>query len=178
MLPTTIQRRLKSTDQSTPTLPNSHPLPALYAGLIQDSISGRPADLAVTVHGIAVKPGLALGSWAGFRKSGAQAVVHGDLVLTQAEINPVISTLQQHGFEITALHNHLINETPSVMYLHFWGEGDAAMLAQSLKDALSKTRTPMAARAFMCLWGAERPRLPGRGPFRIAIIRSVPKTTL
>ena len=64
-------------------------------------------------------------------------------MLTDTEINPVISALQQHNFEITALHNHLINESPSVMYLHFWGTGDAATLAAGLKDALSKTKTPI-----------------------------------
>src|SRR6476620_3191506 len=103
-------------------------------------------DLNVTVGGVKVKAGFALGSWAAFKSLGVLgAAAHGDLVLTDAEINPVISALQQHGFEITALHNHLINESPSVMYLHFWGQGDAATLAQSIKDALSKTKTPMTA---------------------------------
>lgn len=103
------------------------------------------SDLSVTVGAVKVKAGFALGSWAAFKAAGSGAVAHGDLVLTDTEINPVISALQQHGFEITALHNHLINESPSVMYLHFWGQGDATMLAQSVKDALSKTKTPMSA---------------------------------
>jgi hypothetical protein len=103
------------------------------------------SDLNVTVGSVKVKPGFALGGWAAFKANGGSAVAHGDLVLTGSEINPVISTLQQHNFEITALHNHLINESPSVMYLHFWGQGNAAMLAASLKDALSKTKTPIAA---------------------------------
>jgi len=102
-------------------------------------------DLNVTVGSVKVKAGFALGSWAAFKAAGSGAAAHGDLVLTDTEINPVISALQQHGFEITALHNHLINESPSVMYLHFWGQGDATMLAQSVKDALSKTKTPMSA---------------------------------
>jgi hypothetical protein len=102
-------------------------------------------DLNVTVGSVKVKAGFALGSWAAFKAAAGGAVAHGDLVLTDTEINPVISALQQHGFEITALHNHLINESPSVMYLHFWGKGDATMLAQSVKDALSKTKTPMSA---------------------------------
>jgi hypothetical protein len=99
-------------------------------------------DLAVTVHGIALKPGLALGSWAAFRKAGTQAVIHGDLVLTEAELNPVISKLQDAGFSITALHNHLIEETPRVMYLHYWGQGSEATLAKALRTALAGTRTP------------------------------------
>ena len=102
------------------------------------------SDLNVTVGSVKVKPGFALGSWAAFKANGHGAVAHGDLVLLEPEINPVLSTLQQHGFEITALHNHLINESPKVMYMHFWGQGDAASLAASLKDALSKTRTPIA----------------------------------
>jgi Domain of Unknown Function (DUF1259) len=103
------------------------------------------SDLNVTVGSVKVKPGLALGGWAAFKANGSGAVAHGDLVLTGPEINPVISALQQHNFDITALHNHLINESPSVMYLHFWGQGNAATLAASLKDALSKTKTPMTA---------------------------------
>jgi len=101
-------------------------------------------DLNVTVGAVKVKAGFALGSWAAFKSLGVNGTAaHGDLVLTDTEINPVISALQQHNFEITALHNHLINESPSVMYLHFWGKGDAATLAAGLKDALSKSKTPM-----------------------------------
>jgi biotin operon repressor len=105
---------------------------------------GMPrTDLHVTVHGIAIKPGLALGSWAAFRKSGSQAVVHGDLVLTETEINPLISKLQDGGFQITALHNHLLDETPHVMYLHYWGQGAEASLAATLRGALQTTKTPL-----------------------------------
>src|SRR5262249_4611794 len=83
-------------------------------------------DLTVTVGDVKVKPGLALGSWAAFKAKGANAVVHGDLVLLDSEINPVITSLQQHNFDITAVHNHLLSESPSVMYVHYWGEGPAA----------------------------------------------------
>jgi Domain of Unknown Function (DUF1259) len=101
-------------------------------------------DLNVSVGAVKVKAGFALGSWAAFKSLGVNGTAaHGDLVLTDSEINPVLSALQQHNFEITALHNHLINESPSVMYLHFWGKGDAATLAAGLKDALSKSKTPM-----------------------------------
>jgi hypothetical protein len=102
-------------------------------------------DLNVIVGGVKVRPGLALGSWAAFKSTANGAVVHGDLVLADAEINPVISALQQHDFEITAVHNHLLNETPSVMYVHYWGHGQAVTLAESLKDALSRSKTPIAA---------------------------------
>lgn len=100
-------------------------------------------DLTVTVHGITVKPGLALGSWAAFRKAGDQSVVHGDLVLTEAEVNPVISKLQDGGLQITAVHNHLIEETPQLMYVHYWGEGAEATLASALRAALQVSKTPL-----------------------------------
>src|SRR5947209_6240316 len=61
-------------------------------------------DLNVSVGSVKVKPGLALGSWAAFKSAGDHAVVHGDLVLLETEVNPVISALQQHDFEITAVH--------------------------------------------------------------------------
>jgi len=113
-------------------------------------VSFPRSDLSVTVGDVKIKPGFALGSWAAFKSKGpgnADAVVHGDLVLTDAELNPVISALQQHDFSITAVHNHLTGETPSVMYVHYWGEGPAAALAQSLKDALGRSKTPTAAPA-------------------------------
>lgn len=108
-------------------------------------ISLPRTDLSVTVEGVKVKPGLALGSWMAFRPTGETTIVDGDLVLTEHEIHPVLRELQQHGLKVTALHNHLIQESPKVMYLHFWGEGDAAKLSSSLKKALSHTKTPFTA---------------------------------
>ncbi len=66
----------------------------------------------------------------------------GDLVLTESEVNDVISALQAGGIEQSALHNHLIGESPRVMYLHFDGHGDEVKLAKALHDALAKTKTP------------------------------------
>lgn len=101
------------------------------------------SDLRATVAGVAIKPGLALGSWVAFRKTAGEAVVDGDLVLLDAEINPVISRLQEGGLSITALHNHVIDITPHVMYLHIWGKGSEASLAQAIRAALDLTKTPM-----------------------------------
>ena len=69
----------------------------------------------------------------------------GDLVLLDSEINPVISALQDHDFEITGVHNHLLNETPSIMHIHYWGQGSAPALAQALREALGRSQTPIAA---------------------------------
>ncbi len=101
------------------------------------------SDLTVTADGVTIKPALALGSWAAFTDNGAHAMAMGDLVLLESEVNPVISALQEAGIEQTALHNHLIGESPRVMYMHFNGHGDAAKLAAALHNALSLTKTPL-----------------------------------
>ena len=100
-------------------------------------------DLHVTVQGVAIKPGLALGSWAAFTGTDKHAMVMGDLVLLEDEVNPVIGKLRAAGFEITAVHNHLLDETPRVMYMHYMGHGAAADLATSLRGALSVSKTPL-----------------------------------
>jgi hypothetical protein len=78
-------------------------------------------DLSVSVDGTPIAPGLALGSWAAFAPFKQQSWVMGDLVLLQSEVEPVIKALQAGRFEIMAIHNHLINENPRVMYLHYRG---------------------------------------------------------
>ena len=102
------------------------------------------SDLHVTVAGVPVEPGLALGAWAGFKKTGTgdEAVAMGDLVLLGSEVEPVLGELETGGFDILAIHNHLIDETPRVIYIHFHGHGDPAVLAKTLKVALARTKTP------------------------------------
>jgi hypothetical protein len=99
-------------------------------------------DLKVTVAGVAIKPGLALGSWAAFSSSGDNAMLMGDLVLTEDEVAPVMQKIQEGGLEVTAVHNHVLHESPRVMYMHIGGQGNAAKLAQGLHDALAVTGTP------------------------------------
>jgi len=99
-------------------------------------------DLRVSIGTTRIQPALALGSWAAFHGSGAQAMAMGDLSLLEAEVNPVIRELQAGGFEILAVHNHLLGETPRVLYVHFMGRGDEASLGRALAGALEKTGTP------------------------------------
>jgi Domain of Unknown Function (DUF1259) len=106
---------------------------------------GMPrSDLKVSVEDTPIKPGLALGSWAAFKKSGNEAIVMGDLVLLSSEVEPVMAKLQEMGVEETAVHNHLLGENPRVMYMHIAGRGNAVKLASALKNALALTRTPAA----------------------------------
>ena len=99
-------------------------------------------DLHVTVNGTPVQAGLALGSWAAFAGSPSNAMVMGDLVLTQGEVEPVMLKLQQEGVQQTALHNHLLNENPRIMYMHIMGKGNAVQLAKAIHDAVALTATP------------------------------------
>ncbi len=99
-------------------------------------------DMKVTVEGVTLKPGLALGSWVAFNSPGADAMMMGDLVLAEDEVPPVMASLQGNGVDITALHNHVLHESPRVMYMHISGHGDAAKLAGAVKQALALTKTP------------------------------------
>lgn len=104
-------------------------------------------DLHVAVGGTVVQPALALGSWAAFHaESGSEAMTMGDLVLLGSEVNPVVTELQKGGFEILAIHNHLIGEAPRLLYVHFMGKGEPDSLARTLKAALGRTKTPMGSR--------------------------------
>lgn len=100
------------------------------------------SDLKVTAEGVEIKAGFALGSWAAFNRMGNQAEVMGDLVLTDSEVTPVMQKLVDSGIEISALHNHLLNESPHVMYMHIHGHGDPVQLASSLRAALALSKTP------------------------------------
>jgi hypothetical protein len=101
------------------------------------------ADLKVKADGVDIKPGLALGSWMAFARMGNHTMIMGDLVLLENEVNPVLSKLEEGGVEISAIHNHILNERPRVMYIHFMGHGDEEKLARALKEALSLSGTPM-----------------------------------
>jgi len=104
-------------------------------------------DLKVTLDGVELKPGFALGSWLAFEKMGDEGMVMGDLVLTMDEVNPVMTKLAGGGIEITALHNHLLRNQPFTMYMHVQGNGDPVKLAGVLHTALAESKTPLSAAA-------------------------------
>jgi Domain of Unknown Function (DUF1259) len=108
---------------------------------------GMPrSDLHVTTAGVALKPALALGSWVALKQvSDTEAMLMGDLVLLEREVGPVLGKLQEAGIEQTALHNHLLRESPRVMYLHVGGRGTPAKLAAMVHAALALTTTPLGA---------------------------------
>jgi hypothetical protein len=109
---------------------------------------GMPrTDLKVTLDGVPIQAGFALGSWLAFKPMGDAAMVMGDLVLTGDEVNPVMETLLARGIDITALHNHLLRSEPFTMYMHVSGHGDPVKLAAALHEGLARSKTPLGAAA-------------------------------
>lgn len=101
-------------------------------------------DLSVTIGGVTLKPALALGGWVAFKEtSKGQAMAMGDLVLTEDEVSPVMAALQAGGVEQTALHNHVLKESPRVLYMHILARGDPSNIARTIHDALGRSKTPL-----------------------------------
>jgi biotin operon repressor len=104
-------------------------------------------DLNVTLDGVAIKSALALGGWVAFKPMHGDAMVMGDLVLLETEVNPVMSKLIENGIEITAVHNHLLRANPATFYLHVGGMGDPVKMATAIHTALAQSKTPRGAPA-------------------------------
>ena len=103
-------------------------------------------DLTVRVGDVTLKPAFALGSWVAFLPTGpGKAMAMGDLVLLDHEVGPVMAALQAGGVEQTAVHNHLLNESPHITYMHVMAEGDPAKIAAAVHAALAKSATPIGA---------------------------------
>jgi Domain of Unknown Function (DUF1259) len=125
---------------------------------VDDAIGRKPAavvgdahrygfprtDLNVTLDGATIKPALALGGWVAFKAAtNSEAMVMGDIVLLEDEINPVMAKLIVNGLEITAVHNHLLRASPATFYMHVGGHGDPVKLATAIHEALSLSKTPL-----------------------------------
>ncbi len=104
-------------------------------------------DLHVTIDGLVLKPGFALGGYAVYKAEPQGTLVLGDMVLLPSEVAAVQHSLESSGFAITALHNHLLNEVPHVVYMHYLRIGDAGSMSADLRKALAFTKIPAAAPA-------------------------------
>lgn len=102
-------------------------------------------DLHVTVGDVPIEPGLSLGGYAVFARYDDGALLMGDLVVTEAELPKVTDALQAHGIAQTALHKHLLEQSPPVWWTHIHAMGDPTTLAQGLKAVLEATAIPPAA---------------------------------
>jgi hypothetical protein len=101
-------------------------------------------DLSVTLDGVTIKPALALGGWVAFKPMHGGAMVMGDLVMLESEINPVMLKMIEGGLDITAVHNHLLRASPATFYMHIAGHGDPVTLATAIREGLAASKTPAA----------------------------------
>jgi hypothetical protein len=103
------------------------------------------SDLQVTADGVDIEAGFALGTWVAFKATGSgdEAVMTGDLVLTEDEVNGVILALQEGGIGQTAIHKHLPDESPRIWWVHIGAQGDPVELAIAVRGALERSRTPL-----------------------------------
>src|SRR6187399_3306928 len=111
------------------------------------------ADLKVTVDGVATPTPFGFGGWIALTKGTGMDVMMGDLVLTEEEVNPVMSAVLDAGLDVTAVHNHFFFETPRIFYMHVHGHGTPADLATKIKPAIA-------------LIGKNPPRNPSTTPGR------------
>ncbi|PYO93278.1 MAG: peptidase M23 [Gemmatimonadetes bacterium] len=103
-------------------------------GVYQVSV---PRSEAVMVDSVTLPPAMGVATAINFQATGAgRAAATGDFVLIASEVNPVIRALRASGIAVTALHSHLLDETPRLLFMHFWGAGDAVQLAKGLRAAL------------------------------------------
>jgi hypothetical protein len=142
---------------ATPAIAQQSPTPSQWIA-VENSLGRKGAmqpgdvikfsfprtDLVVNIGGVTLKPAFALGGWVAFKQTpDGQAVAMGDLVLTEDEVGPVMQSLQAGGVEQTALHNHVLGESPHVMYMHILAHGESSKIAGTIHDALGKTKTPL-----------------------------------
>jgi hypothetical protein len=103
-------------------------------------VSVPRSDLAVTAAGVRLSSPMGLTSWASFKRTGRSAIVMGDMVLLEDQVNPVMSVALDSGLEVTALHNHFFWESPRVMFMHIGGMGDEAALAAAVGKVFAKIK--------------------------------------
>jgi uncharacterized protein DUF1259 len=153
-----VQKRARVTDSASGATPATARLAGAAADSVNwnavDSAMGRPnvaqgdvhrynfprGDLHVTASGVALKPAFALGGWVAMKAASGGAVAMGDLVLTDEELTPVLTRLQNGGIEQTAIHHHVIRESPRVLYMHVHAHGDPVKIAQTVRAAVALTK--------------------------------------
>ncbi len=103
---------------------------------------GIPRAEKITDGGMAVPGSMGLATALNFQPTGGgKAAITGDFVLVGSEVNPVIKVLRQNGIQVTALHNHMLQEEPRLFFAHFWANDDAVKLAKGLRAALDNTNS-------------------------------------
>jgi hypothetical protein len=107
-------------------------------GAVYKITIGRP-DIPLKEMGAAINSRMGLNTWAAFYGSDADAVVAGDIAMLDREVTPVLTSLRANGIDVVAIHHHMTGVDPQVIFLHYWGKGDARTLAMAFRSALDQT---------------------------------------
>src|SRR5260221_2145987 len=124
-------------------------------GTMQDGgvfqVSYPRKDLHPTISGVHMTPPMGLTAWAAFQNAGDHTMVMGDIVMTEDQVNPVMSAALDNGLEVTGLHNHFFWDNPKIMFMHIGGMGEEAQLAAAvgkvfaeIKETSGKDQVPEA----------------------------------
>ena len=95
-------------------------------------------DLSVKEMGATINARMGLNTWAAFYGSNDNAAVAGDIAMLETEVQPTLKALRSHGLDVVAIHHHMINSRPVIIFLHYWGRGPADKLAAGFKAALDE----------------------------------------
>src|SRR5437773_1272680 len=105
-------------------------------------VSFPRSDLNVMSGGVKITPPMGLTSWVAFTKMKDHDMIMGDTVLTEDQVNPVMSVALENGLEVTALHNHFLGESPRVMFMHVGGRGSLERLAGAVGKVFARIHEP------------------------------------
>jgi hypothetical protein len=95
-------------------------------------------DLTVKDMGAVINARMGLNTWASFAGTDADAAIAGDIAMLDTEVTPVLKALRSHGLDVVAIHHHMTNTQPMIIFLHYWGRGSADKLAEGFKAALDE----------------------------------------
>jgi len=104
-------------------------------GAVYKITIGR-SDLSLKEMGASINSRMGLNTWAAFYGSDSDSVVAGDIAMLESEVNPVLKALRSNGIDVVAMHHHMIGTQPTIIFLHYWGKGDAQKLARGVKAAV------------------------------------------
>jgi hypothetical protein len=100
-----------------------------------------PRAETITEGAMTIPPAMGVATAINVQQAGDDVATSGDFVLIASEVNPVIRELQAKGIRVTALHSHMLRETPRLFFMHFWGSGDARTIAEGLRNAIARTNS-------------------------------------
>ena len=146
--------------------------PGEQSGPVYKITIGR-TDLDVREHGAPINARMGLNTWAAFTGTDADAMVAGDVAMLASEVTPVLKALRAHGLAVVAIHHHMTDVTPAVVFLHYYGTGSAAALARGVRAAVDLLGSHPVRVLFMCPHGAAKSVLASAYFTRIARLRGL-----